>query len=233
MIFHLSSTGFTYTNDFQLFYMTITLVLHQPAAGGWQKTIASFPDDFSCEIIWQKKDIHETVTDERVKLSTPLPYSDTESNIRFNYAMAMLYSSDGLIVENPSLLSFNFSHYLDEVKKALSTERYIISLGSDLYFKDTGNIELIDLPVYQLSETRALFFDPVTKTELATWILQGMTLPEKGYKDAIKSYCNEFDIPLFVLNYSLVQNLPDQKPDPANHDLYMNFIDDFKDVLSM
>ncbi len=213
--------------------MTITLVLHQPAAEGWEKTIVSFPDDFPCEIICQKKDIHEIESDERVKLSTPLPYPDSESNTRFNYAMAMLYSSDGLIVENPLLLSASFSDYLDEVKKALSTKRYIISLGSDLYFKNSGNIELIDLPVYQLSETKAMLYDPQTKTDLAVWILQGMTLPEKGHKDAIKSYCNEFDIPLYTLNYSLVQNIPDRDSDSTGEDLFKNFVDDFEDILTM
>lgn len=213
--------------------MTITLVLHHPVDEAWQNTVASYPDNLFCEVIPQKENVHEIPSDSRIKLTTPLPYDDVQSNVRFNYAMAMLYSSEGLIVENSVFLSVNFSSYVDAIKKAVSAERYIISLASDLYSENSGIIKLVDLPVFQFSGTKAMLFDTHTKTELARWILQGMTLPEKGHKDAIKSYCNEFDIPLYTLNYSLVQNIPDRDSDFADEGLFKNFVDDFENTIKM
>jgi hypothetical protein len=184
--------------------MKVTFVIRDCNSDGLEETLPGLPEDVGCEIIWQKQNIREAVSDNRVKLVSPAPYPDSERNDRVNYALALFYSSDGLLIEDDVILSKNFSNYVTQVKNAIDAERYMITLYTSDHYEKGDTIELVEFPVFQFSETIAMLYDPITKIELGKWILAGMTL-EEGRKDfAIKSFSNEFGIPIFTTNYSLV-----------------------------
>jgi hypothetical protein len=207
--------------------MTVTIYTCDREPSYLEQTIRTIPDNLNYEIIWQKKDIHKPVSDKRIKLLTPRPYNKLQHNARFNYAMTLLYSADGLIIEDDVILSKKFTEYMNEVKKLIDAERYIIALYSCYKWEAGKTINLVDFPVHNFYGSQAMFFDEITKNDLARWILDGLIMESEPHDFAVKSYCNEYNVPLFAVNYSLVQHAGEITTGLGHHHQCPNFIDDF------
>ena len=209
--------------------MTITIYNCDREPSYLEDTLRTIPDGCSVEIIWQKEDVHQPATDSRIKLVTPQPFKTIQHDTKLNYAMTLLYSTDGIIFEDDVIVSKNFPEHLKKVKSLIQTERYIIALYAYRNWKPKGRFELVNYPFRSFFGLQAMMYDEFTKKDLARWLLDGLVLEDEPHDFAVRTYSKEYDVPLLALNYSLVQHIGYTSSGLGGLDFHHqspNFVDD-------
>lgn len=194
-----------------------------------EETVQSIPPEMEAEIVWQKENPRVPIKHSSILLHTPKPYLQVGHNSRLNYGLALLYSTDGLIIEDDVILSTNFIRYLNTAKKLIPCDRYVLSLYSCYKWKFEEKFQLVHYPTELFYGSQAMYYDAVTKREMAAWVLDGLIMETEPHDFAVRAYCKEFDIPLFTLNYSLVQHIGEVTTGLGYHHQCINFIDDFSE----
>lgn len=178
--------------------MKITVLERSQCRLNWDGAFSLATGEENMERIVGTERTAETYFETGHHLIVPLPYSDTGKNDRFLYAMALFYSSEGLIAYSDLIESKHVGFDIfSTIKNTISMQRYIIHVDIGVVYSKKDPGRLVETPVYMLKDTGCMLYDDKTRNELGTWILEGLMLEKDSVVEAVKSYANEYKIPSF------------------------------------
>lgn len=161
------------------------------------------------------------------RIWTARMYDDTQHNARFNYAMSIWYS-EGLVLEDDVQVSRNWTQWIDEVTSIAPDGDYIIALYACYQWRTNGQLDLVPYNIENFYGTQAMLFSESIREKLAHWILTRLdTEDDEPHDFAIKSFCNEYRVPLYATTYSLAQHIGQVTTGLGHHHQCKNFIDEF------
>lgn len=207
----------------------VTIMTSERPVSYLEQTVKSIPEGFEVEYVVQgevKLPKKGNVT------KVHRPYASDENRHRdatYNYAMAMLSTEDGLVIEDDVIFCKNFEKIYEALKKQLPEGKYAIALYSCYNWQlDSGKM-LVDYPVDDFYGTQALLYDKETAIGFGEYLLHHLDyIGGELWDMALKRYIKEIDpdVKLYATRLSLVQHIGNKSSIDTTGHQASNFIDD-------
>jgi hypothetical protein len=162
---------------------------------------------------WEVKTEKGVVPMKDEVINTNKLYIEDETRHRdsqYNYAIALLNTKDGLIIEDDVKLCRNFDIELEQRLAEIPTKRYAFALYSCYNWGGYSDYDKIaKYPIDMFYGTQAMVFDLQTAKEFGTYLLNN--IGKEPYDLALKTYIKEVDpeVVLYASKLSLVQHIGD------------------------
>jgi len=206
---------------------TITILTCDRQPSYLSDTVATIPVEYAIQYIAQGQIIQPRAGDlvpvDRKYKQDPTRHRDSQ----YNYAVALLQTKDGLIIEDDVKLCKNFDWELEERLAEIPTKRYAMALYSCYNWEGYSDYnEIAKYPVDMFYGTQAMVFDLKTAREFGAYLLKN--IGKEPYDLALKTFIKtvNLEVGLYVSKMSLVQHIGDISTGLGNGHQTFNFIDD-------
>jgi SAM-dependent methyltransferase len=205
---------------------TVTILTCERTPSYLANTVSTIPKDYDIQYIIQGE-VEVPRAGEIVH--TEKPYASDSNRHRdasYNYAQALLYTKEGLVVEDDVMFSSLFDFYIDDIIEAIPTERYAVALYScyDWSDKHLYNGILTDYPVHDFYGTQAVLFDIETAREFGNYLLQN--IGRELWDFALKRFILEINpqVRLYASKNSMIQHIGNTSSISTDGHQAFNFI---------
>lgn len=208
---------------------TITILTCDRQPSYLADTVATIPEDYVIQYISQGQIVQPRAGDlvpvDKKYKQDPTRHRDSQ----YNYAIALLNTKDGLIIEDDVKLSRYFDTALIEIINNIPTERYAVALYSCYNWTQYNKYETIaEYPIDMFYGTQAMLYDLETAREFGAYLLKN--IGREPYDLALKTFIKTVnpEVVLYASKLSLVQHIGDVSTGLGNEHQCFNFLDDVK-----
>jgi len=189
---------------------TITILTCDRQPSYLADTVVTIPEDYAIQYISQGQIVQPRAGD-LVPVDKKYKQDATRHrDSQYNYAIALLNTKDGLIIEDDVKLCRNFDIELEQRLAEIPTKRYAFALYSCYNWGGYSDYDKIaKYPIDMFYGTQAMVFDLQTAKEFGTYLLNN--IGKEPYDLALKTYIKEVDpeVVLYASKLSLVQHIGD------------------------
>jgi hypothetical protein len=208
---------------------TITILTCDRTPSYLSETVATIPEDYHIQYVSQGQIVQPRAGD-LVPVDKKYKQDATRHrDSQYNYAIALLNTKDGLIIEDDVQLSRKFDQYLNKVKSDIPTPRYALALYSCYQWTQIPNgLTIVEYPINDFYGTQAMLYDIETARGFGEYLAQN--IGKEPYDLALKTYIKEVDpeVVLYASKLSLVQHIGDISTGLGNNHKAFNFVDNVR-----
>jgi hypothetical protein len=208
---------------------TITILTCDRTPSYLADTVDTIPEDYHIQYVSQGQIVQPRAGD-LVPVDKKYKQDATRHrDSQYNYAIALLNTKDGLIIEDDVQLSRKFDQYLNKVKSDIPTPRYALALYSCYNWNHISNgLTIAEYPIDSFYGTQAMLYDIETARGFGEYLAQN--IGKEPYDLALKTYIKEVDpeVVLYASKLSLVQHIGDISTGLGNNHKAFNFTDDVR-----
>lgn len=206
---------------------TVTIMTSKRPVMYLEQTVKTIPKSFDVEYV-----VQGDVKVPRPGMITKVHrlYAKDETRHRdagFNYAMALLSTSSGFIIEDDIIFCKNFEMIYENMRKQLPEGKYAIALYACYNWGANQGI-LAKYPVDDFYGTQAMVYDKKTAENFGEYLLGNLETVQEPYDMALKRFIKEIDpeVKLYATTLSLVQHMGTVSTGLGNGHQTSNFVDD-------